>query len=104
YTTNSEPSAPTPLTPANGAEVRTTTPTLTVSPATDPNGDQVWYFFHVSNNPDAETDATAVYSGWSTQPTYTVRPGALQDGVVYYWHAYTYDYIGSVATIGPVVS
>ena len=93
---NRPPAMASPTAPADGEVVSTATPTLSVAPATDPDGDAVKYWFRATTNPDAETGHHVVQSGWITQPTYTVPTGALADGVTYSWHVWTYD--GQLAT------
>lgn len=76
--------------PADGAVAATTTPTLSVAPAADPDGDPVTYWFRLVTGSDGET-GTVVDSGWRSSPTWTVPSGSLTDGVVYTWRVYTRD-------------
>ena len=71
---NRQPSAITPVAPAAGARLATTTPMLSVTPSTDPEGGPLFYLFTVSTNPDAETGGV-VNSGWLNQPSFAVPPG-----------------------------
>jgi RHS repeat-associated protein len=87
------PSAPT--------VANTTTPTLTSQAVTDSDGDTVKYQYVVTTNPDAET-GQVLNSGWVSSPSYAVPPGVLQDGVTYYWTAYTWD--GTDQNGGPTTS
>jgi len=104
FPVNSQPPGPAPSAPDDGAELRTLTPRLAVNPVTDPDGEAVKYHFHASTSPDAETDFGPVYSGWISQPYYDVPAGALADGVVYWWHAFAWDGIGTVSSVGPIRS
>lgn len=90
-----QPTAATALAPADTAIVTSSTPTLSVNAATDPDGDPVKYWFKVATGPDAESGTIVANSGWLTGTTWTVPAAALQDGVTYYWHAWTYDGIVS---------
>ena len=83
--------------PANNATVSSATPRLSVNPATDPDGDTVEYFFRITATADAETGAKAESRWWSTDTFFDVPAGYLQDGVTYYWHAWTRDANGQVA-------
>ena len=53
---NDPPAAPTPISPVGGQRVRTTTPTLEVGPASDPEGHPVAYLFELSPAPDLSAD------------------------------------------------
>src|SRR4029077_3213367 len=53
-----------PGTPAYGSQVITTTPTLSVSPVTDPQNDPVAYWFRVSTGSDADSGNIVAESGW----------------------------------------
>ncbi|HVM01160.1 MAG TPA: DNRLRE domain-containing protein, partial [Acidimicrobiales bacterium] len=94
-TYNTLPGIATPVSPAQAdpnepAVVYTATPTLEVNPATDPDGDPVQYFFRITEHPDAELGSKT--EGLPTSSTtFAVPPGALRDGVTYYWHAWTKD-------------
>lgn len=91
YTYNSGPSITSPVTPADGQVVVTDQPLLQINPSSDPDGDAVKYYYRVATSPDAES-GSVVNSGWlDGQTSYTVPEGALQDGVTYYWHVYSYD-------------
>lgn len=84
--------------PADGAVLSTTTPTLAVNKAADPN---VRYWFRATPAPDAETGAKVIDSGWLTAAqlgcastavcSYAVPAGLLVDGVTYSWHSWTWD-------------
>ena len=83
---------PTPMaqaaSPAHGATVVTTQPTVQVNAVTDADGDAVQYYHRISTNPDAETGAV-INSGWTSSRQWTVPEHILQDGRTYYWHTYT---------------
>jgi RHS repeat-associated protein len=83
------PAAPTAVAPADGATVATSTPTLQVNPATDPDGDPVSYLFRVASNADGS--GGFVHSPVVSSPQWTVPPGSLRNGVTYYWQAYGFD-------------
>ena len=94
YWTN-PPSMASPIAPANGANFHTLTPTLSVS-ASDPDGDQVQYYYRVAryvgpgNGDNAETNV--VYnSGWTTASSLAVPAGVLAWNASYTWHVYTWD-------------
>ncbi len=97
------PAQATAVAPLSGA-VTTATPTLSVTKATDPDGDHVQYWFRATPATDAETGHKVIDSGWIDDNTfppppgqspdavyYPVSPGALSDGVTYYWHVWTRD-------------
>ncbi|CAN5813833.1 hypothetical protein BH23ACT12_BH23ACT12_02680 [soil metagenome] len=94
-TYNRLPTMATPKAPAdqarftNSAGIR-----LEANTATDPDGDQVYYWFRGTTDPDAETGHAAIQSGWITTPYFDVPGDALQDGATYYWHVFTWDYVG----------
>jgi len=86
---------PTPMataaSPANGATVVTTQPTLTVNNVTDADGDTVQYYHRIATNPDAETGAV-INSGWTTSRSWKVPEHILQDGRTYYWKTFVKGY------------
>ena len=86
--TGSAPPAATRVAPADNSVLTNLTPTLQVSPVTDPDGDAVKYCFKVATGADAKS-GVVVDSGCLTSPTWTVPAGVLQDGVAYTWHAST---------------
>jgi hypothetical protein len=77
--------------PAAGT-VATTTPTLSVTATTDPDGgpEPLRYWFSVTTGPDGRT-GTVVSSGWLTSTSWTVPAGYLKDGVSYAWTAWAFD-------------
>ncbi|WP_442875926.1 PA14 domain-containing protein [Amycolatopsis sp. NBC_01488] len=76
--------------PADGTVSTSLTPTLSVAPVTDPDGDAVRYCFRIATGADAKS-GVVVESGCLTTPTWTVPAGILQDGVAYTWQAMTYS-------------
>jgi RHS repeat-associated protein len=94
-TYNDGPSIAQPQAPTNGSHPHTVTPTLQVAPATDPNGDTVWYWFRICTGSDAES-GTCQNTGWITNTQWT--PAALGWNTPYYWHVYTWDQISTPIT------
>ncbi|MDP9418934.1 MAG: PA14 domain-containing protein, partial [Actinomycetota bacterium] len=90
--------SPSQLSPAPGASVMTTTPTLSSPPMGDAEGDAVRYWFRVATSTDAEFGQT-INSGWITTPSFTVPPESLQDGVTYYWKVFTWDGWGGATPV-----
>ncbi|MGW7532261.1 PA14 domain-containing protein [Amycolatopsis sp. NPDC054798] len=88
--TGSPASATTLVAPADNSVVTTLTPTLSVKPVTDPDGDAVKYCFRVATGSDAKS-GVIVASGCLPAPTWTIPPGVLQDGVAYTWQAMTFS-------------
>ncbi|MDQ1501935.1 MAG: hypothetical protein QOI86_5275, partial [Actinomycetota bacterium] len=90
--TNTAPPEPTAVSPADGAIVTTLTPSLAVTPVTDPEGDPVYYWTTVS---DGSGDTGRVWnSGWQlTASTITVPAGVLENGHTYNWHTFATDFI-----------
>ncbi|MCG8922254.1 PA14 domain-containing protein [Lentzea sp. CC55] len=84
--TGSAPPAPTLVGPADHGVITNTTPTLEVSPVSDPDGEQVRYCFTVATGADAKT-GVVVDSGCLDTPKWTIPTGVLQDGVSYTWQA-----------------
>lgn len=74
---------------AGNAVVATTTPTLTVPAASDPDGDPVQYNFTISGGGDGPTGRAS--SGWQSAPSWTVPAGVLADGQAYTWNVATGD-------------
>jgi RHS repeat-associated protein len=79
--------------PADRSVRMSSTPTLSIAPGSDPDGDPLQYWFRIATEPDAETGQT-VNSGWLSQPSFTVPEGVLRDGVTYYWKVFAWDRIG----------
>ncbi|MBX6333979.1 hypothetical protein IRY61_01400 [Candidatus Saccharibacteria bacterium] len=86
YTT--KPPMATPVEPADKQVLVTDQPTLRVNTIAPSDGDRIRYYFRVATNPDAQT-GTVFNSGWIDSPTWTLPEGALQDGMTYYWKAYS---------------
>jgi RHS repeat-associated protein len=84
------PSNATQATPVAAASLSSATPTLTINPGADPNGDPLTYRYLISTDPDAQA-ANVVATGWLPGTSYTVPSGTLQDGVTYYWTVQTFD-------------
>lgn len=84
------PPAPVLVAPADNAVTTSLTPTLSVNPVTDADGDAVKYCFTVATGPDGKT-GSVVDSGCLTSPNWTVPVGVLSDGVAYTWKASTYS-------------
>jgi len=91
--TNRPPTEPGISAPAAGAVVIDTTPALTVTNATDPDGDTLTYFFEVASNLSFSGASlqvsTAVAQGTGTT-AWTV-PTALAEDTVYYWRCRAFD-------------
>jgi RHS repeat-associated protein len=78
--------------PTDDAVVTGLTPTLSVSPVTDPNGDTVYYQFEVASGSGGTAgDIVAVSPATNTSSSWQVPAGVLQDGVVYTWTVSTTD-------------
>ncbi|MEV5714652.1 PA14 domain-containing protein [Amycolatopsis mediterranei] len=86
--------------PADNSVLTTMTPTLSVSPVSDPDGDPVTYCFRVATGADAQS-GVVVDSGCLGTPQWTVPLDVLQDGVAYTWQAMAYS--GSTTTTPPWV-
>jgi RHS repeat-associated protein len=76
--------------PADGSVLTSLTPTLAVSPVTDPDGDKVTYCFKIATGADAQS-GVVVDSGCLPAPSWPVPSGVLQDGVSYTWRASAYS-------------
>ncbi len=89
---NTPPTAPTLVSPADGATVTTSVPTLTVGNATDPNpGSTLTYGYQVFSDAlltDLVTSVDGVAQGTMTTSWVVTPP--LADGM-YHWRAYAYD-------------
>lgn len=80
------PTKPTLASPADEAQVPTLAPTLTANTATDPDGDDVDYWFRLwTGDEDRAASGQIIESGWVDDPTWTVPEGELVDGAVYRW-------------------
>src|SRR5439155_17061723 len=93
FTVNQDPPAPTPLTPTDGATVPTISPTLTVSPVTDPEGDSpVGYQFSVYSTASC-TGTLVASSSWQTSVSWTVPSTYLLDQTQYWWCVISRDFV-----------
>ncbi|WP_211293754.1 PA14 domain-containing protein [Lentzea kentuckyensis] len=88
--TGTAPPAPALVAPADGSVLTGLTPTLSVSPVTDPDGDAVKYCFKIATGSDAQS-GVVVDSGCLPTPDWQVPAGVLQDGVAYTWRASAYS-------------
>lgn len=89
---NEAPTAPTLVSPPNGAINQSTTPTLMIANATDPEGQPLTYGFRVFADED-QTDLVASVEGvpqGGATTSWVVSP-ALQTGATYYWRAFASD-------------
>ncbi|UVS77343.1 Cell wall-associated polypeptide [Actinokineospora sp. UTMC 2448] len=98
--TGSAPPVPTQTAPADHAVLSTLTPTLSVNPVTDPDGDAVKYCFTVATGSDGKS-GMVVDSGCQTSTSWTIPEGVLTDGAAYTWLASSYS--GSTLTQGTTV-
>lgn len=81
------------LTPSDGTVTANLTPTLTVTPPADPDGDAMQYQFLIATGSDG-VSGTVVSSGWQTTKTFAVPAGALHDGGTYTWTVQQKDSLG----------
>ena len=88
--TGSAPPAANLVAPADSSVLTSLTPTLQVSPVSDPDGDPVKYCFKVATGADAKS-GVVVESGCLDTPQWTIPSGVLHDGVAYTWQATTYS-------------
>ncbi|WP_194838786.1 PA14 domain-containing protein [Nocardia sp. XZ_19_369] len=94
--------APPPTTlvaPADESVTATATPTLAVSPVTNPSGDATLYCFKVATGFDGRS-GSVVDSGCLSKPTWTVPLNVLHDGGKYTWTVLT-ALAGGVTTTTP---
>ena len=90
--TNSAPSAPSLVSPANESIVLGGKDLdLVAGPSTDPDGDAVWYYFQVTSN---GASGSSIDSNWISSNTFTVPASSLQEGVTYTWRVYAKDSYG----------
>ncbi|RBY96562.1 hypothetical protein DQ237_07985 [Blastococcus sp. TF02-8] len=92
--------APVMTAPANDAVLTSLTPTLSVNPVTDPDGEPVSYCFRIATGADGKTGAV-VDSGCRPSTSWTVPEGVLADGVAYTWLASAYS--GTTMVTNPAV-
>ncbi len=91
--TNRPPTAPVIQAPLNNATVAA--PVTLSATATDPDGDEIWYWFSACKVACVST----VQSGWTTSSSFAL-PGAVA-GEQWYWYVYSYDGISSYIYTGP---
>ncbi|MGH2772275.1 MAG: PA14 domain-containing protein, partial [Actinomycetota bacterium] len=91
-TQNAPPAQASLLNPPEGQVFGTLSPTLSLNPVGDPDGDVVSYYIRISEAPDGLSGSTSD-SGWMVAPnlSWTVPAGALVDGKKYYWTALAID-------------
>ena len=97
---NDPPSVPTIANPGDRAWVATRTPTFTVHPSSDPEGDAVLYAFEVYADAGlTQRVASGTSSTESWQPT-----TQLEDRTTHYWRVRAQDVRGAVSDWSPVVT
>jgi subtilase family serine protease len=92
-TFNASPSAPTPLRPADGADVTTLAPELAVANATDLESDPLSYRFEIDVSPafdSAEKQVSPPVPSGVAETAWT-PPLPLRDNTAYYWRAAAND-------------
>lgn len=87
------------VSPADGSVMTSLTPTLSVSPVSNPSGDGTLYCFKVATGADGQS-GIVVDSGCITSNTWTVPQGVLTDGTSYTWTVLT-ALSGGVTTTTP---
>lgn len=95
-TYNDLPPAPTLAHPADATIVEHDSPTLKIQGGSswpvDPNGDEVFVQFQISDSPtDFSTGHVKWESPWQDERAYVVPSGILVDGQTYYWRARSWD-------------
>jgi len=90
--TNEAPTAPVPSNPANGIEITTITPTLSVTNSTDADHDTLSYVFEI-DTVNTFNSAYKQSSGTLPEGTNTTswNPAPLIDNTIYYWRAKASD-------------
>lgn len=81
------PPEPVRVSPTDAARVPTDTPTLSVNPVNDPDGDAVSYSFSVWAGDGLPMSGQITRSQAQSFTSWTVPAGALADGVTYAWAA-----------------
>ncbi len=99
---NDLPEAPSLSFPRDSYVSENDSPTLKVEGGTswpvDPNGDEVWVQFQVSDDPNNFTGThVIVESPLTDERSYVVPSGRLVDGQTYYWRALSRDVCGAPA-------
>ena len=91
-TTSDAPGAPTIVSPVNGIDVDTLTPTLTVANARNPRRNGLTYTFCIVVDGAAEDRCIAdVASGETTTSVVFADGTALEEGTTYAWYAFASD-------------
>jgi len=104
-TANDAPTVPALAAPANGTTVATTTPTLSISNAQDPDNEPLVYAFEIYSDSTLSqkvAEVANVPAGAQNVTSWTVAP-ALNDITLYYWRASATDPHGA-KTVSPVGS
>lgn len=85
------PSAPALAAPANGADVTTFTPMLSVSNASDPNDDKLTYELEIYADSGLANLVTSGMVAETAGITSLLVPTPLTENLTYYWRARAYD-------------
>lgn len=85
------PSAPALIGPANGSDVDTLTPALTVSNAADPNDDKLTYEFEIYSDSGLANLVLSATTPETTGATTWTVPAPLTENQTYSWRARAYD-------------
>ncbi|MHA1289722.1 MAG: glycoside hydrolase family 78 protein, partial [Candidatus Thorarchaeota archaeon] len=109
FTMNTEPTAPSLSSPADGSETTDTTPNLVVNNGTDSDGDILTYYFEIDTADTFDTADKQSSSGVSegTDTTTWTVPNVLTDNTVWYWRCRSYDgyeYSSWMTTVSVVVN
>lgn len=89
---NETPASPTPVSPADGAEVNVAAPVLEVENASDPDGDVLRYIFQIFSDVDRSNlviESPEIDEG-DPRTTWQVTEDLDENGV-FYWHAIATD-------------
>ncbi|MHA1290329.1 MAG: glycoside hydrolase family 78 protein [Candidatus Thorarchaeota archaeon] len=109
FTMNTEPTAPSLSSPADGSETTDTTPDLVVNNGTDAESDTLTYYFEIDTADTFDTADKQSSSGVSegTDTTTWTVPNALTDNTVWYWRCRScdgYEYSSWMTTVSVVVN